>query len=339
MKQEMREISLKELARIVGGTADGDGSVLIKGVCSLENPKEGYIALCVEKMKPVGEKPSALIVSKRPSGIDLPLLIHSDPRLAFAEVLRYFHPEEKAKGFVHPKAVIADSARIEADAYVGANAVIEANAKVGSKSRIGAGCYVGENSVIGSECILYPNVTVMQDVEIGDRCIIHSGAVIGSDGFGFTPSGGVNVKVPQVGKVKIGNDVEIGANTTIDRATLDETVIEDDVKIDNLVQIAHNVRIGEHTRIAGQTGLTGRVKIGANVVVGGQVGFNNGVVVGDNCMIGAQSGVMGDLQKGSRVSGYPAQEHRKALRILALCNRLPEIVKRLEAVERKIKEQ
>jgi UDP-3-O-[3-hydroxymyristoyl] glucosamine N-acyltransferase len=176
----------------------------------------------------------------------------------------------------------------------------------------------------------------MHDVTIGARCIVHPGAVIGSDGFGYTPVDGENLKVPQVGRVEIGDDCEIGANVTIDRATLDATVIENDVKIDNLVQVAHNVRIGAHTRIAAQAGLSGRVIIEDNVVIAGQAGFNNGIRVGKGSVVGGQAGVTRSLPPGSEVSGYPARDHRKALQLLAAQNRLPEILDRLERLERRI---
>jgi UDP-3-O-[3-hydroxymyristoyl] glucosamine N-acyltransferase len=213
---------------------------------------------------------------------------------------------------------------------------VEQSAQIGPAVQIWPGCYIGRNVIIGAETKIYPNVVVMQDVTIGTRCIIHPGAVIGSDGFGFVPTKSGNVKVPQIGRVIIGDDVEIGANTTIDRATLDSTIISDDVKIDNLVQIAHNVKIGPHTRIAAQAGMSGRVEIAENVVIGGQAGFGNGIKIGANSLVGARAGVIGDVPAGNKVSGYPARDHRKALRLLALQNRLPEIFERLEDLERRV---
>ena len=333
-----KNITLRELAEMVGGRVEGNGETVLSGVCSLENPKEGHIGFVVgsAKLSKEKQKPAALIVTCAPEGINLPLLIHPDPRVAFTRALKVFYGEEKREGGVDPRAVVDGSAKVDPTAWVGPFAVVEGEAEIRAGAEIWPGCYVGRRSVIGAETKLLPNVVVMHDVEIGARCIIHPGAVIGSDGFGFTRTEKGNEKVLQVGKVIIGDDVEIGANSTIDRATLDATVIGNDVKIDNLVQIAHNVRIGEHTRIAAQTGVSGRVEIGAEVVIGGQAGFQNGVKIGDRSIVGGQAGVIGDVPEGSKVSGYPARDHRKAMRILALQNRLPEVMERLENLEREI---
>jgi UDP-3-O-[3-hydroxymyristoyl] glucosamine N-acyltransferase len=193
--------------------------------------------------------------------------------------------------------------------------------------------------VIGEETRLHPNVTILHDVKIGSRCIFNSGVVIGSDGFGFTPTPDGNIKVPQTGTVVIGDDVELGANTCVDRATLDATRIGNDVKVDNMVQIAHNVQIGDHTRIAAQAGLSGRAFIESNVVIAGQAGFQNGIVVGEGSIVGGQSGVTRNVKPHSRVSGYPARDHKQALMLQAAVNRLPEILKRLEQLEQSLKEK
>jgi UDP-3-O-[3-hydroxymyristoyl] glucosamine N-acyltransferase len=334
------KISLAELAELTGGELEGDGGVEIHGVCSIDRPRAGYIALALAGARfdwaDALEIPAALIASGKIKGIDLPLIIHDDPRLAFTIALRHFHPDVSPHAGVSPGALVADEAKVDPTASVGPFAVIENDASIGAEADIGAGCYIGANSVIGEKTKLYPNVTVLHDVIIGARCIIHSGVVIGSDGFGFTPTAAGNLKVPQIGKVIIGNDVEIGANCTIDRATLDETVIADDVKIDNLVQVAHNVKIGPHTRIAAQAGISGRAIIEGNVVIAGQAGFQNGIRVGEGSMIAGQAGVTRNVPPGSRVSGYPARDHRDALRLLAAQNRLPEIIERLDAIEKQL---
>jgi len=338
-----QKITLADLARLTGGRFEGPGETLLAGVCSLDHPRAGHVAMMVDGMKaawePGRERPAALIVSRQPEGIDLPLLIHGSPRVAFTIALRSFYPESIVHQGTDPHSMIAPGAFVDDTAWVGPLAVVESGARIGPSAQIWPGCYVGRNAIIGPETRLYPNVVVMHDVKIGSRCIIHPGAVIGSDGFGYTPTDEGNMKVPQIGTVLIGDDVEIGANTTVDRATLDATIIADDVKIDNLVQIAHNVKIGPHTRIAAQAGLSGRVELGARAVVGGQAGFQNGIRVGDGSMIGGQAGVIGDLEPGSKVSGYPARDHRKALRILALQNRLPEMLERIERLERLMSEE
>jgi UDP-3-O-[3-hydroxymyristoyl] glucosamine N-acyltransferase len=193
--------------------------------------------------------------------------------------------------------------------------------------------------VIGKDTKLHPNVTILNDVTIGERCIFNSGVIIGSDGFGFTPTPDGNIKVPQVGTVVIGNDVELGANTCVDRATLDATRIGNDVKVDNLVQIAHNVQIGEHTRIAAQVGISGRAIIESNVVIAGQAGFQNGIVVGEGCIVGGKAGVTKHVKPGSRISGYPARDHKTALLIQAATNKLPDLIERLNKIERQLKDK
>ena len=324
---------------MTGGKVVGDGSIRIVGVASLDNPKPGHIVPVLEdralkSWKPV-QIPSALIVKEETVESNLPKLVHGNPRLALAIALKYFHPEPAIEPGIHHSAIVADSAIVDPSAQIGPHVVIENGVSVGGGVSIGAGCYIGENSIIGEDTKLYPNVTILHDIKIGPRCIIHPGAVVGSDGFGFTPSKDGIVKIPQVGTVEIGDDVEIGANTTIDRATLDATIIADDAKLDNLIQVAHNVRIGRHTMIAAQTGIPGRVNIGENVVVAGQAGFLNGIKVGDGSIIAGQSGVIKSLPPGSRVSGYPARDHHQALRLQALMNRLPEIFERLEKLEKK----
>jgi UDP-3-O-[3-hydroxymyristoyl] glucosamine N-acyltransferase len=332
------EMTLGELARITGGRVDGAEETAIFGVCSLDHPRKGRIAMVTGGAKaswPDGkERPSALIVSKPPEGVSLPFLVHENPRLAFTLIIRAFQPESLCQCGIEPQALIYPGSAVDESAWVGPFAVVEPGARIESRAQISAGCYIGRDSVIGPETVLYPNVAVMHDVTIGARCVIHSGTVIGSDGFGFTTVDGRNLKVPQVGRVVIGDDVEIGANCAIDRATLDATIIGDDVKIDNLVQVAHNVKIGPHTRIAAQAGLSGRVTIGANVVIAGQAGFADGIKVGDRSTVAGRAAVIGDLPPDSKVSGYPARDHRKALRLLAAQNRLPEIIDRLEKLER-----
>lgn len=333
-------MTLTALAELVGGIVEGDGTGNITGVCSLDNPKPGHITLA-ENPKKIAwpenmDRPGALIVNKPVDIEGIPLLITENPRVVFTQALRHFYWTDEFTVGIDQSAVIAEDAAIDATACIGPNVVIERGVSIGARTRIGAGCYIGEGSVIGEDCLLYPNVSILSDVRIGKRCIFHSGAVIGSDGFGYTPTAEGNLKVPQVGGVEIGDDVEIGANTTIDRATLDMTVIENDVKIDNLVQIAHNVRIGERTRIAAQVGIPGRVTVEKDVVIAGQAGLQNGITVGEGSVIAGRAGVTKSIPKKSTVSGYPAEDHRKALHLLALQRRLPDMIERLEKLEKAI---
>ncbi len=327
---------LSELADSVGGKVLGDGTTVIEGVCSLENPVPGHIGFAENPKREATHSdtvPAAMIVKKPIEGTSVPLLVHENPRMAFTHVMRHFHREAEIEGGIHPSAWVDPDAEVDSSAWVGPFAVIESGAGISARACIGAGAYVGKNSVIGEDTRLAPNCTVMHDVSIGARCIINPGVVIGSEGFGFVPTEEGNIKVPQIGRVEIGDDCEIGANTTIDRATLDVTKIDNDVKIDNLVQIAHNCRIGRHTRIAAQAGLSGRVVLEENIVVAGQAGFQNGITVGKGSIVAGRAGVTRPVKPGSLISGYPARDHRKALALLAAQNRLPEILERLDRLE------
>lgn len=343
MVTSKNKMILTELADILGGMVEGDSTTMINGVCSLDNPVRGSIAFAEKpgkiKWDEGMERPAALIVGERVDIEGLPLLIHKNPRLAFTYALRHFYREDEFAGWVDPGAMISPDAEVDESAWIGPFVVVDSEAEIRSGVKIGAGCYIGERSVIGENTQLHPNVTILRDVTVGRRCIFHSGAVIGSDGFGYTPTPDGNIKVPQVGGIRIGDDVEIGANTTIDRATLDMTVITNDVKIDNLVQIAHNVSIGEHTRIAAQTGIPGRVTVKNDVVIGGQAGFQNGIVVGEGSRIAGQAGVTKSVPDHSMVSGYPADDHKKALQILALQKRLPDVMKRLKKIEMQLESE
>jgi len=337
------KITLADLAELTGGTAQGDGNTVISGVCSIENPVKGRIAMVLTPASiawnEIPELPSALIVSEIIDQPDLPQLIHGKPRLAFTHTLRHFYTEDEFEHGVDPNAFVSLDAKVDPTASIGPFAVIGAKARIGRNVIIGAGCYIGARSKLGAGTRIYPNVSILHDVTIGARCIVQSGVVIGGDGFGFTPTVDGNIKVPQIGRVEIGNDVEIGANSTIDRATLDATKIGNDVKIDNLVQVAHNVQIGDHTRIAAQVGLSGRTIIEKNVVIAGQAGFQNGIRVGEGSIVGGQAGVTRHVKPGSRISGYPARDHKEALLLLAAQNRLPDILRRLDLIEKRLEEK
>jgi UDP-3-O-[3-hydroxymyristoyl] glucosamine N-acyltransferase len=338
--ESFKNLTLIKLAGLLGESVEikGDGAVVISGVCSIDNPKTGHIALAEHPEKIAWDKytsrPAAIIVRKAFDSDGLPLLITENPRIAFTHILKHFYFEDEFSGGIDPHAVVASDTEIDATSWIGPLAVIESGSRIGPGVRIGAGCYIGKNSSIGDNSFLHPNVTILKDVTVGKRCIFHSGVVIGSDGFGYTQSPDGNLKVMQVGGIQIGDDVEIGANTTIDRATLDMTIIGNDVKIDNLVQIAHNVKIGDHTRIAAMVGVPGRVIIENDVVIGGQAGLQNGITVGEGSVIGGGSGVTKSVRKHSIISGYPADDHKKALHLLAMQKRLPEMMERLDNIEK-----
>jgi len=234
---------------------------------------------------------------------------------------------------VHPTAVVAPGVVIPESATVGPHCVVEAEATVGERSHLQARVFVGRGAAVGADCWLMPGSTVMAECTLGRRVRLHPGAVIGSDGFGYEFVAGRHEKVPQVGTVELGDDVEIGANTTIDRSRFEKTLVGEGTKIDNLVQVGHNVIIGRHCMICAQAGIAGSCILGDYVILGGQVGLAGHLTVGAQAQVAAQSGVMEDVPVKASVFGSPSQARMLEARILALRNRLPELFKRVDALE------
>jgi UDP-3-O-[3-hydroxymyristoyl] glucosamine N-acyltransferase len=260
----------------------------------------------------------------------------ADPTRAFEQVVLKFAPQQITfPAGIHPSAVVAPGVSLGEKVSIGAHAVIEPGARIGDGTRIGAQSYIGHETTIGADCLVYPNVTIRERCQIGDRVILHSGAVVGSDGFGFEMATGGHKKVPQIGIVQIDNDVEIGANTTIDRARFGRTWIQEGVKIDNLVQIAHNVVIGKHSIIVAQVGIAGSVRIGAGVVIGGQAGIIGHIEIDDGTMIGAQTGVSKSLHGGTWWA-TPAVPLKESMEHLAWVRRLGKLFARVKALEDKL---
>jgi UDP-3-O-[3-hydroxymyristoyl] glucosamine N-acyltransferase len=257
-----------------------------------------------------------------------------DPYRALQLILQWFDPGPPlvAPG-VHPTAVVHPSAELGEGVGIGPLAVVEAGARVGARTAVGAGCYVGEAAVLGEDCYLHPHAYVGRRCVLGDRVILQPAAVVGSDGFGYAFVEGRYRRIPQIGIVVIGDDVEIGANACIDRATLGATRVERGTKIDNLVQVAHNVAIAEDSALAAQSGVAGSTRLGKRVRLGGQAGVIGHIRVGDGAQVGAQAGVIGDVPPGVTVSGYPARPHREALRAEAALRRLPDLARRVRALE------
>jgi UDP-3-O-[3-hydroxymyristoyl] glucosamine N-acyltransferase len=262
-----------------------------------------------------------------------------DPDRAFAEIVSLLVPgPEQPEPGVHPTAVVAGDADLGPDVSIGPHCVLEPGVRVGEGTVIAGHCYLGRGVEIGAGGRLYPMVAVRESVRIGERVIIHCGAVVGSDGFGYVQDNKTWRKIPQVGTVDIGDDVEIGANVTIDRARFGKTVIGDGVKIDNLVQVAHNVKIGAHTAIAGMTAIAGSVEIGRHCRIGGLAGIAGHLTLGDNVIVAGKAGVTKDVPSGSFVSGFPAMPHRKATKMHAHTMRLPQLKERVETLERRLSE-
>jgi UDP-3-O-[3-hydroxymyristoyl] glucosamine N-acyltransferase len=265
-----------------------------------------------------------------------PAVVVEAPALALALWLERKLPPRRRRPGVAKGARVHPTARVGRGASIAAGATVAAGARVGARSRISEGAFVGERAEIGEDSVLHPNVTVADGCVIGSRCILHPGVVVGSDGFGYVWDGKAHRKIPQVGTVRIGDDVEIGANSAIDRATLGETKIGRGTKIDNLVQIGHNVVVGEDVILCGQVGIAGSARIENRATLAGQVGVNDHVTVGEDAIATGQAGVTGSVPAREVVSGMPAARHRDFLRSAALVARLPELQRRLDELERRL---
>lgn len=253
------------------------------------------------------------------------LLLHRNPYAAWARALEIFHPPKDFPPSVHPTAVIGGGATVSSRAYVGPYVVVGDGTRIEEGAAVEAGCVIGENCVVGKGARLFPRVVLYDNVEVGERSILHSGVVVGSDGFGYAEENGGIRKVPQVGRVVIESDVEIGANTTIDRGALEKTLIGAGSKIDNLCQIAHNVRLGRNCVIIAQSGISGSAELGDGVLMSGQSGAVGHIKIGSFSRIGAKSAVTKDVPERAHFTGIPAQDHRKWLRERALMQKIGKI--------------
>ena len=333
--------TLAEIAKEIQGRVVGDGALLVKGICGIKEAQPGDLTfLANPKYLPLAAKTaaSAIIVGKDVLVEGKAVIQVEDPSLAFSKIVFMIKEDftPKLKG-VHPTAVIDPSAVIAAGVGIGPYVVIEKGAQIGCGTVICAGSFVGQKAFIGGDCLIYPNVTVRENVMIGNKVIIHSGSVIGADGFGYASIGGVHVKIPQMGTVVIEDDVELGACVTIDRARFDKTFIGQGTKIDNLVQVGHNAHIGRHCIIIALAGIAGSCRIGDHVIVAGQAGMGGHLNIGDGAIIAAQSGVIKDVPAGAKMFGTPAREYKTAVREMGLVSRLPQYVERLAQLEDKIK--
>jgi len=325
-------LKLKTLAeRLDAKLLSGNPEAIVSGVCSIQNAGPGEICYYGNTRYAGYLKTTnalAVLASEPVETSAGSVLLVADAYDAFRKVLHLFMPD-RSSGFtgIHASSVIHPTADIGADFEAGPCSVVDRDCVVGINCRIGAGTVLGPGTVIGDDCLLYPNVTISAETVLGNGVIIHSGTVIGSDGFGFVPDArGAHKKIPQNGNVVIGNHVEIGSNCTVDRAVTDSTVIGDFTKLDNLIQVAHNVIIGSGCFIAAQTGIAGSTVIGNGVVFGGQVGVGGHLVIKDGAVIAAKSGVTKNIESGITVSGNPARPHMENLRLGAAVTRLPKII-------------
>jgi UDP-3-O-[3-hydroxymyristoyl] glucosamine N-acyltransferase len=333
--------TLREIAERLGAELSGDGNILISGINSLQDAREGEISLYTDpryKDALAGTRASAIIVLRRTDLFSGAQLIVSNPALSYAGAAGLFTPELPRFPGISKEAVIDPTATIGEDVSVYPLVYVGRGAVIGDGVTLFPGVYVGDRVRIGRKTTVYPNVSLMPDVIIGAEVILHSGTVVGSDGFRFARDGARSVKIPQLGTVQIDDQVEIWANNTIDRAGLGKTWIQSGVKTDNLVQIAHNVVIGENTIIVAQTGISGSVKVGKQVIIGGQVGIVDHVEIGDRVMIGSQSGVPKSIPAGEVVTGTPPLPHRLYLKTRSLVAKLPEMNEKIRSLEKRLAE-
>ncbi len=338
-------MKLSFLSERMNGILEGDGNVEISGVAGIQSATSGDISFLSNPKymsNAVCTAASAVIVSEDWEGECPAALIRvKNPDAAFAEITSLFYtPPPSPSVGTHPSAIIAEDVELGEDVSIGPLCVIESGVKIGAKTILMAGCYIGYGSLIGANCCFYPKVSLREFVQIGQRVILHNGAVIGSDGFGYSVNGkGVRTKIQQTGIVEIGDDVEIGANVTVDRARFGKTKIGNGVKIDNLVQIGHNVVIGEHAVLVSQVGIAGSSSVGKRSILAGQVGVSGHLKIGDNAIIGPQAGVTKDIPDRAHVLGMPAIPIEKMKRNHAAITRLPKLKERFCVLEKKMEEQ
>ena len=333
--------TLGELANVLQARLAGDPARVVTGVAPLDTAGPDQISFLTDPRYREAARASragAFVAPADVNDLPAPTLHCLAPQQAVIDLLRLFHPPTLPPAGVDRTAVVAPDARVDPGAGVGPLCVVGSGAVIARGARLQALVHVGAGVEIGEDSLVYPHVTLREGVRIGRRVVIHPGAVLGADGFGFAFDGSAHRKIPQVGGVLIEDDVEIGANTTIDRASFGDTIIRRGTKIDNLVQVGHNVEVGEHSLLVAQVGISGSSRLGRGVVLAGQVGVADHVTIGDGVIAAAQSGIPSDVAPGERVFGSPARPLAQAKRITVAEARLPELLQRVRALERRLEE-
>ncbi|HET6655928.1 MAG TPA: UDP-3-O-(3-hydroxymyristoyl)glucosamine N-acyltransferase [Gammaproteobacteria bacterium] len=339
-----RGYTLAAIARHCGGRVQGDGETLIDSVATLQHARAGAVSFLANSRyrKYLAGTRAAAVILAEADAAECPVaaLIVPDPYVAYAKAAQLLAPAAPIKPGIHPAATVADDAVVDPDAQIAPGAVIEAGARIAAGVFVGPNCVIQANASLGAHVRLVANVSICERVRVGERTIIHPGVVIGADGFGIADQGGEWLKVPQVGSVVVGADVEIGANTTIDRGAIEDTIIEDGVKVDNLVQIGHNVRIGAHSAIAGCCGISGSAVIGRHCILGGRVGVVGHIEIADNTIVTGATVVSRSITEAGIYSGSmpmdTAQQWRKnSVRI----RQLDDLARRVHSLEKKVKDQ
>jgi UDP-3-O-[3-hydroxymyristoyl] glucosamine N-acyltransferase len=341
----MKQLTAQQIAEMIGGKLIGDPNTVITDASSLEAAKQNQVTFLGSKkyLPKLAESQAGVILIAKDLEKELSeghnYIICDNVDVAFSEILLVFAPEPitYAPG-IHPSAVVDPSVSIGQNVYIGANVVIEADSVIGDYTSIGAGTFIGQQVKIGQANEIAPNVTIMHRCIIGNKNILHSGVVIGGDGFGFVPGPRGIVKVAQTGIVQLDDDIEIGANTTVDRARFEKTWIKSNVKIDNQVMIAHNVEVGESTIIVAQSGVAGSSKIGRGVILGAKVGINGHITIGDGVKVAGTSGVVKSVPAGQTVLGTPAEGQREFMGRLALPKKVKRLTAKLDELKKEIQQ-
>ncbi|MBX3345199.1 MAG: UDP-3-O-(3-hydroxymyristoyl)glucosamine N-acyltransferase [Nitrospira sp.] len=332
-------LTVRELHEYVGGELIGSPEATVTGVASLDQAGPQDLAFVTSERhlkSPQTATIGALLVGRRLVDCPCPQIVVDNPAYAFARAAQHFFARPTRVRGVAEGITRGDGVMIGADASIWPGVTLGDRVTIGTRVTLYPGVFIGDDSVIGDDCLLYPNVVVREGCRIGARVIIHSGTVIGSDGFGYVQYQGRHQKIPQLGGVVIEDDVELGANVTIDRATFGDTVIKRGSKIDNLVQVAHNVVVGEHNILVAQVGIAGSTTLGRYVMVGGQAGLADHLQIGDQVMIAAKSGVTRSLEPNQIVSGAPVMPHTTFLKAQAVIPQLPEIRQRVRELEERL---
>lgn len=323
--------TISQIAKVLHGTVEGDDSLVIQGFSQIDQAGKGDLVFAESEAffhKAAKSGASAILVAGDFESFGKTLIRVANARVAFAKALAMFFPPPPVIGGIHPSAVVATSAQVDPSACVGPLCVIGENTRVGARAHLQGSCHVGRDCNLEDDVHLLPNVTIYDGTILGARVRIHAGTVIGSDGFGYVFDQGTHLKVPQIGKVIVEEDVEIGANVTVDRGALGATVIGRGTKIDNLVQIAHNVVVGEGSILVAQVGIAGSTHLGNFVTLAGQVGVAGHLKLGNRVTVGAQSGVMSDIPDGEQWLGSPAIRDKEAKRQYVAIRRLPDLMRK-----------
>lgn len=328
-----------DVARLLGGEVLGDASLVLKGFAPADRAQPGDLTFAENEnyFARAEQSAASVIIVDGPHTSSRKTIIRvSSARVAFAKVLPLFFPEPAFAAGIHPTAVVPPSARVDATAHIGPYCILGEQVRIGPRCVLQGLNSVGADCLLGEDVNLFPNVTLYARTEVGNRVRIHSGTVVGADGFGYVLDGGIHRKVPQIGSVIICDDVELGANVTVDRGALGPTIVGKGTKVDNLVQIGHNVTLGEHCIIVSQAGIAGSTKLGDYVVLGGQVGLAGHLKIGNRVSVAAQSGVMNNIPDGEKWLWSPAQPDRQAKRQMIALTQLPELIRRVKELEKKL---